>query len=216
MPVLSRSTTNGPSRRRSARRVAGEERARGEHDGGRVEAQARLRDRADHAPAFNGDVVDGLLEHGEVGLRIDLRADRRLVERAVGLRARGAHGRTLARVERAPLDAGAVRGARHGATERVDLLDQVALADAADRGIAAHLSHGLEAVREQQRARAGAGRGKRGLGAGMAAADHDHVVLVECAHWGSCWFGGRHAAAQSLRTWSRRFVTHALARFLLS
>ena len=64
--------------------------------------------------------------------------------------------------------------ARHGAAERVDLLDQMTLADAADRGVAAHLPQRLDVVREQQRARPLA-RGQRGLGAGMAAADDDYI-----------------------------------------
>ena len=81
------------------------------------------------------------------------RADRLLVEHAIGLRARRAHGRALARVEDAELDAGLVGGDRHRAAQRVDLLDQVALADAADRRVARHLPERLDVVREQQRAR---------------------------------------------------------------
>ena len=40
-------------------------------------------------------------------------------------------------------------GERHGAAERIDLLDQVPLADAADGRIAAHLPERLDVVREQ-------------------------------------------------------------------
>ena len=58
-------------------------------------------------------------------------------------------------------------------------LDQVALADAADRRIAAHRADGLDVVRQQQRARTGTRGRERGFGAGVAAADHDHVVAVE-------------------------------------
>jgi hypothetical protein len=57
----------------------------------------------------------------------------------------------------------------------IDLLDEVALADAADRGVAAHLPQRLDVVREQQRGTAHARRGERGLGAGVAAADDDDV-----------------------------------------
>ena len=69
----------------------------------------------------------------------------------VGLRAGGPHRRPLRAVEDAELDPGLVGGHRHGAAQRVDLLDQVALADAADRRIAAHLPERLDAVRQQQR-----------------------------------------------------------------
>jgi hypothetical protein len=41
--------------------------------------------------------------------------------------------------------------ARHRAAQRVDLLDQMALADAADRRVAAHLAERLDVVRQQQR-----------------------------------------------------------------
>ena len=55
------------------------------------------------------------------------------IELAIGLRARAAHGRALAQVEHAELDAGAVDGAAHDAVERIDLAHQVALAQPADR-----------------------------------------------------------------------------------
>ena len=82
---------------------------------------------------------------------------------------------------------------RHRAAQRVDLLDQMALADAADRGIAGHLAERLDVVGQQQRARAHARGGQRGLGAGVAAADDDDVVAVE----------GRVAGAGSIRALSR-------------
>ncbi len=66
--------------------------------------------------------------------------------------------------------------------ERVDFLDQVALADAADRGVAGHLPERLDVVGEQQRARAHARGGERGFGAGMAAADDDHVETIGEIH----------------------------------
>ena len=43
--------------------------------------------------------------------------------------------------------------ARHDATERVDLLDEMTFADAADGRVAAHLSQRLDGLREQQGAR---------------------------------------------------------------
>ena len=72
---------------------------------------------------------------------------------------------------------GLVGRERHRAAERVDLLDQMPLADAADRGIAAHLPQRLDVMREQQRAPPHARGRERRLGAGVAAADHDHVIV---------------------------------------
>ena len=46
-----------------------------------------------------------------------------------------------------------VGGDRHRTAQRVDLLDEVSLADAADRRVARHLPERLDVVGEQQRAR---------------------------------------------------------------
>ena len=98
------------------------------------------------------DQVDHrLLEDGQVGLIFEFFANRHAVKLAIGLRAGRAHRRTLAPIQNAELDAGAIRGQRHGAAERVDFLDQVALADTADRRIAGHLPQGFDVMRQQQR-----------------------------------------------------------------
>ena len=85
-------------------------------------------------------------------------------------------------VEDAELDAALVGGDRHRAAQRIDFLDQVALADAADRRVAAHLSERLDVVRQQQRLAAHAGGRQGGLGAGMAAADDDDVEFLGVEH----------------------------------
>ena len=90
----------------------------------------------DDAIAFHDQVVTGLREQGQVRLVFQTATDRLLVQHAVGLRARRTHGRTLARIEDAKLDARLVGRCCHRAVERVDFLDQMALADAADRGVA--------------------------------------------------------------------------------
>ncbi len=51
---------------------------------------------AGDAVALDDQVVDRLLEERQVGLVLEAAADRGLVEDAVGLRARRAHGRALA------------------------------------------------------------------------------------------------------------------------
>ena len=201
VPVLSRPTRNGSARSRSAepvgRRIAGapalivrqpdvnlaaEERADGQHDRARAELDAGLRDDAAHLLAFDEQIGDFLLEQREVRLVLQHRADRLLVQDAIGLRARRAHRRTLARIEGTELDAGAIGRLRHRAAERVDLLDQVTLADAADRRVAAHLPERFDALRQQQRAHAHARRGQGGLGAGVAAADDDDVEFFGKPH----------------------------------
>ena len=85
------------------------------------------------------------------------------------------HGRPLAAVEDAELDAGRVGGAAHHAIERVDLAHQMALAEAADRRIAGHFADRREAMGDERR-RGAAARGRgRGFAAGVAAADDDDV-----------------------------------------
>ena len=201
VPVFSRPTASPRSRRPRARPIdagvagaaarvvdladvdlAVEERADREDDGLGRDPHAGLRDDAAHARAVEQQPVDVLLQQREIRLGVEQLADRALVERAIGLRARRAHGRALAAVQGAEMDAGAIDRARHRAAERVDLLRQVPLADAADGRVAAHLPQRLEVLRQQQRAHAHAGRGERGLGAGVAAADDDATVTSRIVH----------------------------------
>jgi hypothetical protein len=73
------------------------------------------------------------------------------------------------------LDAGVVCRTRHESAQGIDLADQVALADAADGGVATHLPQGFQIMGEQQGAAALASTGQGGLGAGMAAANDDDI-----------------------------------------
>jgi hypothetical protein len=117
-------------------------------------AHAELGHHAGDLVAFHHQVVTACWNSVRFGWFSRRVADRLLVQHAVGLRARGAHRRALARVEDAELDAGLVGGCRHRPAQRIDLLDQMPLADAADRRIAAHRPQRLEVVGQQQRARA--------------------------------------------------------------
>ena len=162
--------------------LAVQERADRQHDGLGRYFHAGLRDDTAHTRTLEQQAVDVLLQQREIRLGIEQLADRPLVERAVGLGARRAHGRAFAAVQRAEVDAGAIGGARHGAAERVDFLRQMAFADAADSRVAAHLPQRLDVLRQQQRAHAHARRGERGLGAGVAAADDDAAVTSRVIH----------------------------------
>ncbi len=70
---------------------------------------------------------------------------------------------------------GFIRCDGHRATEGVDFLDQMSLADAADGRIAGHGAKGFDVVGQQQCLLTGACRRKCSFGAGMAAADDDDV-----------------------------------------
>ncbi|MNF42940.1 hypothetical protein D3C84_240100 [compost metagenome] len=159
-----------------------EEGAGCEHHGFCVEAQTHLGHYAFDLVVFHDQVIAGLLEYPQVRLVLQDFAYRRLVEHAVGLGTGSAYGRALAAVQDAELDAAQVSGGSHGAAEGIDFLDQVALADAADGRVAAHLPEGFHIVGQQQGLHAHACSRERSLSAGMAAADHDHVKTGREVH----------------------------------
>ena len=155
--------------------AAAEERADGEHHRARAEFDAGHGDHATHHAVLDDEIGALLLEQREVGLVLERAANERLVQHAIRLHARRAHRRTLAGVQRARLDRRRIGASRHDTAQRVDLLDQVSLADAADGGVAAHLAQRLDALREQQRARTHAGSRQRGFGARVPATHDDYV-----------------------------------------
>ena len=93
-----------------------------------------------------------------ITLRLAVSRDRGLhrgrIELAVGLGARTADGRTLAAIEHPELDAAGIGDPAHQAVERIDLADQMALAEPADGGIAGHRADGRKAMGDQRRPRA--------------------------------------------------------------
>ena len=91
---------------------------------------------ADHAAALDDQRAHlglGDPQARRVGERVHHRGP---VLRAVDLRARTLDGRALAPVQHAKMNAGRVGAARHQPAKRVDLTDELPLAEAADRRIA--------------------------------------------------------------------------------
>ena len=162
--------------------LAVEERPRRQHDCTCAKLHAHLRHRADHAVALHQQVFDGLLEQHQVRLVFQAMADRRLVQHAVRLGTGGADGRPLAGVEDAELDPALVRGNGHDPAQRIHFLDQMALANAPDGRVAAHLPQRLDVVRQQQGLTTHARRRQSGLGAGVSAAHHDHIEFNWIQH----------------------------------
>jgi hypothetical protein len=126
-----------------------------QHHRRRLETHTQLRDNPSHAVTADGDVIDRLLEQGEIRLVFQIAANGLTIKRPIGLCAGGAHGRPLRRVEDTELDARHIGSRRHRAPERIHLPDQMPLADAADRGIAGHRAQRFDVVSEQQRLRPG-------------------------------------------------------------
>ena len=159
-----------------------EEGAGGQHHVFRQETQAHLGDDALDLVLLDDQVVGGLLEYPQVGLVFQNAADRRLVQGTVSLGAGGAHRWPLAGIQHTELDAGDIGGLGHDTTQGVDFLDQMALADTANRRVAAHVAEGFHVVAEQQGLHAHARGGQGGLGTGMATADHDDVETGREVH----------------------------------
>ena len=156
----------------------GEKGAHGEHHGAAPEHQAPLAADPGDGSAFQDQVVHALLEQPQIGLALEGGAHRPAVQPPVGLGPGGPHRRALAGVQYPELDTGPVDGLGHEPAEGVDFPHQMALADAADGGVAAHLAQGVQILGQQQGGRAHAGAGERRLGAGMAATHHDHIEPV--------------------------------------
>ena len=129
-------------------------------------------------PAVRGAVEGGglTLDNGEVWLRRQQRLNGIAIQLAVRLRARAAHGGTFRAVQQFKMDTGGVGRFAHQPVQRVDLPHQMALADAADGGVARHLPQPVTPVGDQQRVGAGARGCGRGLTPRMAAADDNDVV----------------------------------------
>ena len=155
-----------------------EERAGGQHHpaGGDLAPIAEAKP-GDSAAFVEQQILDRALDDIETfGFGEQFR-HRRAVELAVGLGARAPHRRSLAAVQHAELDAGAVDRAAHHPVERIDLAHQMALGQPADRRVARHLADRVAAMGDQGGTRAEPSRSGGGLAAGMTAADHDDIVF---------------------------------------
>src|SRR5690606_24432385 len=135
------------------------------------ETQPHLGDHAPYLIRFNDQVVCSLLKYPQVGLVFQSFAYGCLVQHPSSLSTSGADCRACTAVEHTQLNAAPVGGRCHDATERIDFLDQMALADATDGRIAAHLAEGFHIVRQQQGFHAHTCCCQGSFGTGMATAD---------------------------------------------
>ena len=100
----------------------------------------------------------------------------------IALAAGGPYRRAAAKVEGLGLERGKIGVAAHFAAQGVELADQVALGEAANRRVARHPRQGVEAGGNQGRFNTHPGGGKRCLAAGMTAADHDDAKIMGSFH----------------------------------
>ena len=151
-----------------------------------TKANAHLRDSPHHAVfcaiGLHHEVVHRLLEKPQVFLVFKAAANGGLVQNTIGLRARCANGRAFGAVQDSKLDAALIRCDAHGTTQSVHLFHKVALANTANRRVAAHLAQGFDVVRQQKCLATHARSRQCGFGAGMAAANDDHIKFLWVKH----------------------------------
>ena len=128
-------------------------------------------------PPSTIELLHEALTEVEVLLLLHDGLHRQAVELLVALEAGGLDGRPLGGVQEAEVDGGLVGDPAHLTAQGVDLLDELALGEAADRGIAGHERDGVEVDVEQQGLAAHPGRRQGRLAARMPAADDDDVIF---------------------------------------
>ena len=147
-------------------------------DDGRPHREHRpgLEDHMAHPAPGEADGGDLPLAEGQVLLALQGALHDLLVPPPVRLGPEAVDGGALAPVEPV-LDAGLIGGPGHLAAQGVQLPDQVALAGAADGGIAGHVAHRVQVDGKADGPLAHAGGGQGGLNAGVARANHRDIVL---------------------------------------
>ena len=135
----------------------------------------QLRDHGGNRPVFGADLDNLRLFQGQIFLQFQGVLHIFLIPPPVRLGPQGMDRRTLAPVEHPVLDAGMVGGIAHFAPQCVQFPDQVALAGAADGGIAGHIAHSVQIDGKYRRFAAQPGAGQARFDASVAGADHRHV-----------------------------------------
>ena len=103
--------------------------------------------------------------------------DRLLIQRPISLKARTLNCRTLASVEQPELNSGTVSGSGHDAIERVDLANEMPLAQASNRRITGHHANPVSAHGYKRDGYSEPGRRISGLNSGMTGAHNNDVIV---------------------------------------
>ena len=150
--------------------------ARGEHGGAAAVDGAVCRHDGADMSVLRLDGDDLRLLDAQVRLQLERVLHHGLILAPVGLRAQRVHGRALAAVEHPVLDAGPIGRACHLAAERIELAHKVALARAADGGVAGHVADGIHIDGKADGVQPEPGGGQRGLNARVPRADDGDVT----------------------------------------
>src|SRR5260221_68035 len=95
------------------------------------------------------------------------------VHRLIGLRSRGSNSGPLIGVKHSELNASSIGYLAHEAAQGIDFPDDMSLGCAANRGVAAHFSNGIQIHGEKERRCAHAGSCMRGLAARVAGSHYN-------------------------------------------
>src|SRR5258707_9015701 len=126
---------------------SGQKSAGGQYDGAAGKTNAELSHYTGNTVSLQQEVIHRLLEQGQVGLVLQARSNRTLVEEAIGLRARRAACRSLGGIQDAEMDPPFVCRDPPGSPQSVPFFYEMPLPDTPNGRIAGHLSRRLDAVR---------------------------------------------------------------------
>src|SRR2546423_5629859 len=104
-------------------------------------------------------------------------ADRASIERAVALGARSPNSGTLRAIQHPELDPGAIGIAAHQTAHRIDFAHDGTLRNAADRGIAGHLTNRVQHRREEKRSGTQPRCHRCCFSTGVTTTDDDYVIV---------------------------------------
>src|SRR5471030_2472611 len=109
-------------------------------------------------------------------------SNRLLVQDAIRLRPRSTDSWPFRRVQNPKLDARFVGCRGHCAAQSIDFLDQMALPNPANRGIAAHLAERFDVMSQQKRGHARSSGGQSGFSSSVTATYNDHIEFSWIKH----------------------------------
>src|SRR5438105_11475147 len=159
--------------------AAAQERPGRDDDGARTEAPAIARlDSGDLRATFGEEqICDHALRQLEQGKLFEQLADRAPVESAVALGAGSPNSGSLRAIQHAELDRGAIGGAAHQTAQGVDFAHDGTLRNAADGGIAGHLTNRVQHRCEEKRSGTQPGCHRCCFSTGVTTTHDDYVIV---------------------------------------
>ena len=166
----------------------------GQNDGFDVEYRSGGQHHGGNGTVFRADLHHLALADSQMCLPLQRVLHPFLVFPAVRLGPQGPDGGAFALVQQPVLDAALVGSFCHLAAQGVQLPDQMALAGAADGGVAGHIAHGVQIDGKYHRLQPQPGGGQRRLDARVPGADDGDIKLsgVKFSHIKSSFMKGQH------------------------